>query len=49
MESDTLIFSPVENEPITFVRTTFVPPVPSAKTKPFAPLVSPVTKIPPLE
>ena len=42
-ESDVLIFSFSKKFPITLVRTTFVPPVPSEKTKPFAPLVVPVT------
>ena len=48
-ESDAVIFSPTLNVPATFVRTTSVPPVPSANTHPVAPEFTPLTCTPPLE
>ena len=47
-ESETLIFSPVENDPVTFCKFTNSFAVPSANTIPVAPEVTPVTKTPPL-
>ena len=46
--SDAENFSPALNEPETFVKIRSVPDVPSAKTQPVAPEVSPLTWTPPL-
>ena len=41
-ESDAVIFSPAENSPTTFVRFITFCDVPSSKTKPVAPEVTPL-------